>query len=397
MKRFLAVCLLCVALLPGALAAKIVSEPLSDADMRTLAKAVEIVDSGNYARALEIYRQLDEKYPHNYLVQYEYMYLRYRMEDYKTVVKVAKDLVESPDADAQAFQLYGNALDLTGKRGKARKVYRRGLERFPGSGSLWLELGNLNHLEGKYIEALNDYNAGIEASPGFASNYYRGAILYLSSTMPVCGLTYAETAILLAPTDTGRHRDLALLMDDCYRKNITVQLTPEGEKINVTLATTHQIVKAPGNDSIYLPFPTVYEICMLRGAMEMASTGEVFVGSIPQLAKLRRAAVEAYFANGRNLFGNSMYLLEYQKKVIDAGHWDAYNYFLFSATDQADTAAWLADNEEKFRDFAHWYSHNPLTLDKQHTVGFNTILDNTTPLTPAEVGVFLGEIAAKAQ
>lgn len=395
MKRFIAACLLWIAILPGALAAKIVSQPLSDADMRTLAKAVEVVDSGNYARALEIYRQLDEKYPHNYLVQYEYMYLRYLMEDYKTVAKVAKDLVESPDADAQAFQLYGNALDILGKPGKARKVYRKGLERFPSSGLLWLELGNLNFLGGKYVDALNDYNSGIEVSPGFASNYYRGAQLYFSSTVPVWGLAYAETAILLAPTDTGRHRELALAMAECFRKNITVKLTPEGENISITLATLHQITKTAGNDSIYLSFPSVYEACVARGVTEMAASGEVFVGTIPQLAKLRRAAVEAYFTNGRNLFGNSMYLLEYQKRVIDAGHWDAYNYFLFSVADQADTAAWLADNEEKFRDFAHWYSLNPLTLDKQHTVGFNTILDNCTPLTPEEVGTFLGGIAAK--
>lgn len=378
-------------------AAKIESNPLLPDDLKALTGAVELVDRGDYVAALKVYESLDKKYPRNFLVQYEYMYLRYKMGDYARVVKVGKDLVKSPDADPMAYQLYGNALDMSGKTDKARKVYSEGLRRFPSAGSLWLELGNLENIAGNYTEALRLYNAGVQAQPSFPSNYYQAALLYLSSNQPVWGLVYAETAILLAPDNHGRNRNLAEAMAGCFRDNITVSFEPDNKSaVKITLCPGESmIVPAPGADGVYVTFPGIYETCMLRGITEMAFRGEVFLGTIPQLAALRRAAVEAYFPTGAEYFGNAMCLPEYQKKIIDAGHWEAYNYFLFYAIDQADAAAWLADNDGRFSAFLLWLQANPLRLDADHTVGFNNILAHCSLLDPEGAARILEKLATQ--
>lgn len=79
-----------------------------------------------------------------------------------------------------------------------------------------------------------------------------------------------------------------------------------------------------------------------------------------------------------------MYLLPFWKSVIDAGHWDAYNYFIFSDVFPDESSAWIRDNREALNGFIDWYNASPFTLDKTHTVGAGEIYRDYRPLDVAE-------------
>ena len=75
-----------------------------------------------------------------------------------------------------------------------------------------------------------------------------------------------------------------------------------------------------------------------------------------------------------------MYLLPYQKSIIDAGHWDAYNIFLFYTVFPQEASQWLKDNGDRFDAFINWTQEHPFILDESHTVGMKTIYRDSRPL-----------------
>ena len=196
---------------------------LSQSDQELLSRLFEMVDNGMSEVVAPDFDQLLKKYPKNYLVQYERLYNLYLLGRYEEVMKARKSMLGNKRSTERAYQIIGNSFDLTGDRKTAFKVYMDGIKQFPESGFLLMEVGTLYLLDGDYDKALEYYNKGIVAQPNFASNYFRAANLYLSSTnFKVWGLIYAESAILLAPSDESRHKQLADKIVNCLKESISM-------------------------------------------------------------------------------------------------------------------------------------------------------------------------------
>ena len=105
-----------------------------------------------------------------------------------------------------------------------------------------------------------------------------------------------------------------------------------------------------------------------------------FTGSLSQLIELRRGLVESYFSVTDDLFGNSMYLLEFQKKIIDAGHWEAYNYYLFCQCFPDEFEAWYSADSAPLDAFIAWFNNEPFSLGNGRSVDLMQIYDNYRPL-----------------
>ncbi|MDE5608122.1 MAG: hypothetical protein K2I64_04220 [Muribaculaceae bacterium] len=356
-------------------------DELSATDRELLYKAVDLVDGDMSESALEDFDMLAKKYPKNYLVQYERAYALYSLHRYDQVIKAQEFFLSHKDADELAFQLVGNAYDITGDRRKAAEIYNEGLKRYPNSGKLYLELGNIYNLDKDYDKAFENYNTGIRVDPNFASNYFQAANLYLNSEGgKVWGLIYAEAEILLAPSNEFRHQQMASMMVDCFRENIKLNYDSAKTSLSVTLTPTRTIRIDPETHIVYLNFPGVYETVLQTPLMSMLLNHEQFTASIPQLIEIRRGAIDTYYALTDNLYGKSMYMMEFQKEVIDAGHWDAYNYFIFSGCYPEEFDAWYEEHEEEFDSFVDWYNNTPFTLGNGRSVTPGQLFDNYRPL-----------------
>lgn len=270
--------------------------------------------------------------------------------------------------------MYGNVLDILGKPKEAIKAYEKGLKKFPDAGSLYLETGNVYVSQEDYDAALACFNKGIDVQPDFSSNYYRAGLLYLcTEAAKVWGLVYAETAILLSPDNEERHSNMGMAIHDCFMDNISITHTDGKTEAKISLVPSRVIMLDADGKMGVIDFPGVYEACALGALTKMAVVDKGFTGSIAQLAELRKGIVETYFSAGRNYFGNAMYLLPFQKKIIDAGHWEAYNYFIFSRAFSEEFDAWYDNNSDKFGAFVDWYNKDTFKLDSTHTVGIDSI------------------------
>ncbi len=362
MKKMLITLLLLISVLSArGQAAQRAYEALEPADRELIESAIGLVDSGMAEAALEDFDYLYKKYPDNYLVLYERMYTLYELKRYHAVIMDRDKLLDREDATELCYQIVGNAYDMYGDPKNAARTYRAGLERFPDSGSLYLELGNLSLHAQDYAEAIKLYNEGIGVEPNFASNYYRAAQLYLDSeAQKVWGLIYAETAVLLAPNNTDRHYEMAQGIVDCYRRNIAYKDSTR-LALEVDLVPATDITIDPDTKQVFMAFPGVYEMLVLLSAGTALLKAEL-TWSIPQLIQMRKKLVEFYYSLTGAMYGPAMYLLEFQKQVIDAGHWDAYNYFLFMNTDPESLEAWFNEHEDDFTAFISWYNDNAFFL-----------------------------------
>lgn len=331
---------------------------MTEQDFRTLEKAIMLVDGGMPEAALDDFNDLAKRYPDNYLVLYERLYTLYMLGQYSEVAANAMSMLNRPEAQYVAFQLCGNACDLSGDSAEARRIYQLGLERFPNCGSLYLELGNLDWAKERYRAALPYYLQGIQVEPNFASNYFRAAIIsFAIDEAKVWGLIYAETEILLAPNNKERHNYMAESIRDCYTESIESKANGDKWEASVKLVPARNIQFDAEQGTVLVEFPGAYEACAITALTKYFSVPKKeFNGSIADMAELRKGIVEAYMKAADDAFGNAMYLLPFQKRVIDAGHWEAYNYFLLGPSAPEEFSAWHEENGDKLDSFIEWYN-----------------------------------------
>ena len=85
-----------------------------------------------------------------------------------------KRLVDRPDADATSYQILALLYKATGEVKECDKLYKAGIKRFPQSGVLLNEYGEMLWAKQDY-SAIKLWEKGIEIDPGYSGNYYNAA------------------------------------------------------------------------------------------------------------------------------------------------------------------------------------------------------------------------------
>ena len=325
------------------------AQEYSKDDYDLIKLALEYSDNGNANKAIDLYNQLLKKYPNDGNLEFEKAYCYYVKQDFKTAAKIVKK-AEADGAGGMAYALHGNCLDNMGKRKQAIEKYQEGLSKFPEFGQLYLELGIVYADENKINEAVASYIEGIKVDPAFTSNYYRVSQLLCQSNEPVWGIIYGEIHELLSP-NSRRSEELSKAIYDAYNNNMRFE---NDSTFHITL-TSKNIVKTDG-ETLVFPFELLFE--MYSSRMEdpfvVKEKGHLDMLS---LVENRKAFLTKMFENGQNQ--EYLYpIFKYQQRVLDAGHWEAYNMWLLREGNREEYESWLKDNEDKFIAFAEWYSNN---------------------------------------
>ena len=86
--------------------------------------------------------------------------------NFSKALEVVKPLLERNDADVQVYQLGGNVYKALAETKDAEKMYKKALKKFPRSGPLYSEYGELLW-EKKDYEAIQLWEKGIEVDPSY--------------------------------------------------------------------------------------------------------------------------------------------------------------------------------------------------------------------------------------
>jgi tetratricopeptide (TPR) repeat protein len=320
-------------------------------------QAIKLEDEeGKYDEAIKLLKEAQQLNPEDITYPYELSYAYSAKKEYKAAAEILEKLVNHKDVYGRIYQALGNAYDYQGMPGKAIETYKKGLEKFPGSGELYLELGNMDMMKKDYDKAIVYYENGIKADPKFPSNYYWAATLYCQSKEPVWGMLYGEIFMNLERSGK-RTETISKLLFDTYKDRIKftdTSLVFSFSKDEIDVST----IKDPKH--MKLPFDMmVYEKNI---ALSVIGLKQIDINS---LDLVRTHFVELYFKSDEPKEYPNV-LFDYQQSIVKAGHFEAYNHWLLSKGDEDGFQAWYAKNKDKWSAFIKWYTDNKLALDDTH-------------------------------
>ncbi len=331
------------------------SQSNAEVAAKKVQEAVTLMDNAKYDESIKLMKEaikLDPKYTYFY----ELAFAHYLKADYKGAIKILDKKKNDTDVSDQLFQLIGNSYDFLGKPEKAIEAYDEGIKKFPNSGPLHLEKGNVYYIQKEYNKALTNYEIGIDVDPKFPSNYYRATLLYLNSNDEVWGMIYGEIFMNLEP-NSKRTAEISKLLFDTYKSEITFK---NDSTASTSFCKTMTInINTDNSNEIKLPFPMIYESTLIVSvALEKAITLE-------SLNRIRATFIANYY----NAAHNEKYpniLFDFQKELKDAGYFEAYNYWICMKGDEAAFVTWQTENKVAWDNFISWYSKNRITIDKEH-------------------------------
>jgi tetratricopeptide (TPR) repeat protein len=311
--------------------------------------AIQLMDDGKYDESIEILKESGKLDPDNYLYPYEIGYALLLKKEYKKASKYFEKVVKMDGINAQCYQMLGNSYSIGGKKEKALDAYQRGLEIYPNSGRLYLEIGNLYQED--LNKALEYYEKGVEVDPEFASNYYWLAKIFCNSDNEMWGMLYGEIFMNIE-RGSKRTEEISKLLFDTYKSEIKIS---SDSTMSVSFCKDHIMGNEPGA----IPLSMVYEPGLAFAAVNAKSI------TLESLNSIRKEFIDFYNDKKFNESHPNI-IFEWHNKLINDNYFDCYNYWLMMQGSPEEFGAWYSSNENRFREFIKWFSDNPLLINKDN-------------------------------
>src|SRR5664279_2117332 len=193
--------------------------------------AKQFMRAGDYPNAVMVLNNALKKDPDNLEIQKDLTFTYYLQRNYSAAVESGRILIARNDADEQCYQILGMAYKAIDEKKEADKMYRQGIKKFPGSGELYNEYGEMLWVE-KNAEVIRFWEKGIEVDPNYSSNYYNASRFYYYTYDKVWSLIYGEIFINLE-SYSKRTPEIKLMLVDGYKKLFIDLKSPKTQSKNL--------------------------------------------------------------------------------------------------------------------------------------------------------------------
>jgi Tfp pilus assembly protein PilF len=133
--------------------------------------------AGDYDNAILVLNRALANDKDNLEMQKDLVLTYYLKRDYAKALDGVKVLVDRDDADVMTYQIAGNVYKALEEVKDCEKMYKKALKKFPKSGPLYSEYGELLWAV-KDFSAINMWEKGIQLDPAYSGNYYNAAVYY---------------------------------------------------------------------------------------------------------------------------------------------------------------------------------------------------------------------------
>jgi tetratricopeptide (TPR) repeat protein len=251
----------------------------------------------------------------------------YFAKDYAKALEIYKPILEREDADDQCFQIAGDIYLALENTKECEKIYKKGLKKMPNSGPLYNAYGELLWAQKDYT-AIKQWEKGIETDPGFSRNYYNASKYYFFTFDKVWSILYGEIFLNIEPSGISSP-EIKNLLFESYKKLFA----------DIDLRKNY----AGSN-----PFILAYLQTMNKQS-NLAATGI----TTETLIMIRTRFILDWF----NDFGNAFpyRLFEYQRQLLQEGIFEAYNQWIFTASQNLPAYQnWITINENEYKEFSRF-------------------------------------------
>lgn len=283
------------------------------------------IRQGDYANAVLVINKAIERDRDNLELKKDLAFAYFLQRDYTRSMDVLRPLSETAAADVQTYQLLGMNYKAIEESKEAEKMYRAALRRFPESGALYSEFGEMLWSKKDLSEAVRQWQKGIAVDPNYSGNYYNAAKYYYMSPDKVWGLIYGEMFVNLE-SYSRRTPEIKSMLLEGYKK----------------LFTESDMMKYQDDKNEFVK-------AFLSVMKDQASV--VNSGVTPEsLAALRTRFLLEWFDKHAAAF--PFRLFEYQQQLAKNGLFEAYNQWIFGAADNLSAfQQWTATHAEEYGKF----------------------------------------------
>lgn len=284
------------------------------------------IRQGDYKNAVVVLNGALANNSNNLELQKDLAYTYYLSRDYVKALDVAKGFSDRKDADVQAFQIQAMIYKAVEEKKDAEKVYRTGIKKFPQSGVLLNEYGEMLWDRKDFAEAAKQWEKGIEVDPNYSGNYYNASKYYYFTKDKVWGIIYGEVFVNLE-SFSRRTPEIKTILFDSYTKLFSdVDIAKDQDMKNEFVKAFIETIKK----------------------QQQSVAGGITPES---LSALRTRFVLDWFQKNATRF--PFRLFDYQQQLLKEGMFDAYNQWIFGAAkDLTAFQNWTTLNAESYNKFA---------------------------------------------
>lgn len=248
----------------------------------------------------------------------------YYKRDYAKALEKIQPMLDQDDVDVMTYQLAGNIYKALEEVKEGEKMYKKALKKFPKSGALYSEYGELLWARND-ASAIQQWERGIKADPNFAGNYYNAAVFYFYTKDKIWSLLYGEIFVNMEHL-TERATEMKKMLLKAYKEKLFMDLSAKGDKKD---KNENQFAKA------------VMETFLRQSSVVNRGVNAETINM------LRTRFILDWVMNGGKKYPHRLF--EHHQLLIREGLFEAYNQWLFNAVEnlpafdqwtKANSAAW---------------------------------------------------------
>ena len=250
----------------------------------------------------------------------------YYKRDYDKALEGVKLLMDRDDADVVSYQIAGNVYKALEEVKECEKIYKKGLKKFPNSGPLYSEYGELLWAK-KDFSAIEQWEKGIEVDPAYSGNYYNAARYYFYTKDKVWSIIYGEIFVNMESL-SDRGAAMKQLLLDGYKQKLFVDAN-----------------LMSGQEKNKNEFSRAFLECMSKQS-PLAGRGI----TTETLTMIRSRFILEWFDKYASRFPYKLF--DYQRQLLQEGMFNAYNQWLFGTVENlALYDSWTKSHDEEYKSF----------------------------------------------
>lgn len=271
--------------------------------------ARSLMRQGDFENALLVLSKALQNQPDNLDLLKDQAFVLYLKRDFAGAIDSCKKILARPNADVQTYQILGLAYKSIAEYKESDKMYKEAIKRFPKSGVLYSEYGELLSSNNNASLAIKQWEKGIESDPDYSGNYYFASKYYAQKGDIIWGLLYAEVFVNMESL-SKRTDEIKNLLYAGYKKMFTAPASLNNAKTTGT------------------PFEKAVAINLskLTNLMNEDVTSET-------LTQLRTRFILNWYNSAARQY--PFRLFEHLRQLLREGYFEAYNQWLIGAI--ADT------------------------------------------------------------
>lgn len=284
------------------------------------------MNTGDFDNAIIVLNRALQQDKTNLEMQKDLVMCYYLKKDYNKALDGVEVLTQRDDADVVTYQIAGNVYKALEEPKECEKMYKKALKKFPKSGPLLSEYGELLWAL-KDFSAINLWEEGIKVDPSYSGNYYNAANYYFYTKDKVWSLIYAEIFVNMESLSERGAAMKQLLLQGYKEKLFAEPDLMKGEEKNKSDFAKKFLETISKESSLVNKGVNIEVLTMVRA----------------------RFILDWYYSNASRY---PFKLFEFQRQLLTEGMFDAYNQWLFGPVENlAAYDNWTKTHPEEYSNF----------------------------------------------